>query len=330
MKNSSNDDILILDSIEGLHFIGQGNTAEIYDYNKDSILKLFRDGFPKEGVFKEWTITNKVQKVFDMMPRALKYVVYEKRYGILYEKVPGMDMFSLLRSKPLSICGIGKWIALIHSEIHKIDLEGVLTAKEKLTQEIGWAEDLTLNEKNRIIEVLNMLPEKNSLCHFDFHPGNILVSDSKYQVIDWMTACAGDPAADIARTWLLLKYGQVKNADKKTAFIVSAVKTVIRGQYLRNVCRLSHITKAEVKKWILPVAAARLSEWLTESERVKLLKLIKEKEMRRNEDGSIQKFWKEGNAILDDVKSQEDCYEEEIFRGLWGVMSAMRWKNGFC
>ena len=49
-----NDDIMFLDKIEGLALIGQGNTAEIFDYNKDSILKLFRDGFPEQGVTKEW------------------------------------------------------------------------------------------------------------------------------------------------------------------------------------------------------------------------------------------------------------------------------------
>ena len=92
-----------------------------------------------------------------------------------------------------------------------------------------------------------------------------------------MTACAGNPAADVARTWLLLKYGEMRNADKKTAFVVSAVKAIIRRQYLRNVCRLSHITRTEVDSWIVPVAAARLSEWLTESERRKLLRLIREK-----------------------------------------------------
>ena len=195
----------------------------------------------------------------------------------MYEKAPGMDMFSLLSSKPLSICGMGKRIAIIHSEIHSTTIKNVVTAKEKLTQEIGWVDDLTQNEKNRIIGVLSTLSEKNSLCHFDFHPGNILVSGSKYQVIDWMTACAGNPAADVARTWLLLKYGEIRNADKKTAFVVSAVKAIIRRQYLRNVCRLSHITRTEMDSWIVPVAAARLSEWLTESERRKLLRLIRKK-----------------------------------------------------
>lgn len=278
-KELMNGDTLIICSTEGLRRIGQGNTAEILEYNKDSIIKLFREGFPKEGIMKEWILSNEVQEVYHAMPRAIKYVVYKNRYGIMYEKAHGMDMFSLLCRKPLSICGMGRQLARIHCEIHKTAIADIVTVKEKLTQEIGWAAELSSNEKDRMIKALNALPDKNSLCHFDFHPGNIIVSDSKYQVIDWMTACAGDPAADIARTWLLLKYGQIRNADRKHTFMVSVVKACIRRQYLRKVCRFSHITTTDVKKWILPVAAARLSEWLTESERIELLKLIREEEI---------------------------------------------------
>lgn len=270
-----NDDTLFLEETGGLVLIGQGNTAEIYDYNEDCVLKLFLDGFPEQGVIKEWTITKKIQDFCDMMPKALKYVVYKKRHGILYEKARGMDMFSLLSIKPFLICGMGKRIAIIHRKIHETDIEGVLTVKEKLTQEIGWVEELTSKEKERIIKLLDTLPEKNNLCHFDFHPGNIMVSNSEYRVIDWLTACSGDPTSDVARTWLLLKYGEMRNADRKTKFIVSVVKACIRGKYLRTICRLSHITRTEVKKWIVPVAAARLSEWITDNERRELLKIIR-------------------------------------------------------
>ena len=184
-------------------------------------------------------------------------------------------MLSLLRVKPFSTFSMGKRVASIHCEILKTDIDGVLTVKDKLSQEIGWAEELTSKEKDIIIKILDMLPEKNRLCHFDFHPGNIMVNDSEYRVIDWITACKGDPAADVARTWLLLKYGQMSDVNKKTALVLSLVKEIVRRQYLRNVCRLLQITKSEVKEWIIPVAAARLFEWLTDSERDKLLKIIR-------------------------------------------------------
>ncbi len=275
MEEILQDDLLVLNKAEGLARIGQGNTAEIYEYDRDRILKLFRDGFPEQGVIKEWAITKRIQEVYDGVPKALKYVVYENRRGILYEKASGMDMFSIMRVKPFSVFCMGKRIASIQSGIHKTEIDGVLKVKEKLAQEIGWVEDLTSKEKDDIIGILNTLPAKNNLCHFDFHPGNVMVNDSEYRVIDWLTACSGDPAADIARTWLLLKYGQMRDADWKTRLVVSVVKTVIRGQYLRTVCRLSKIPKTEVKKWIVPVAAARLSEWLPDSERAQLHKLIK-------------------------------------------------------
>lgn len=50
----SNDNFSFLSKVDRLALIGQGNTAEIYDYDNDCILKLFRDGFPKTGVSKEW------------------------------------------------------------------------------------------------------------------------------------------------------------------------------------------------------------------------------------------------------------------------------------
>jgi Ser/Thr protein kinase RdoA (MazF antagonist) len=43
------------------------------------------------------------------------------------------------------------------------------------------------------------------LLHLDFHPGNVLVAGGELRgLVDWTNACAGDPRADLARTWSLL------------------------------------------------------------------------------------------------------------------------------
>jgi aminoglycoside phosphotransferase (APT) family kinase protein len=41
------------------------------------------------------------------------------------------------------------------------------------------------------------------LLHFDLHPDNVLLSPSGPVVIDWAIARAGDPALDVAMTWVL-------------------------------------------------------------------------------------------------------------------------------
>jgi Ser/Thr protein kinase RdoA (MazF antagonist) len=41
------------------------------------------------------------------------------------------------------------------------------------------------------------------LLHMDFHPGNVILSPSGPVVIDWAIARAGEPALDVAMTWVL-------------------------------------------------------------------------------------------------------------------------------
>ena len=269
------EDMLILRDISACQRIGQGNTAEILLYKPGTVLKLFRDQFPESGVLKEWRVTRAVQTVYSRMPKALRLVSCGERSGILYELAEGQDLFRMIGSEPFLLFSTGKKLAEIHTEIHGKTISGILTVKEKLLQEIGWVNDLSDDEKRKITDRLLLLPDGNRLCHFDFHPGNIMVSGGKHLVLDWPTACSGEPAADIARTCLLLKYGEVRNGDRLSRLILSITKVCIRRSYMRNIRRLSGITRDEIRRWILPAAAARLSEWLTEHERKRLLKLIR-------------------------------------------------------
>lgn len=269
------EDMLILRDISACQRIGQGNTAEIFLYKPGTVLKLFRDQFPESGVLKEWRVTRAVQTVYSRMPKALRLVSCGERSGILYELAEGQDLFRMISSEPFLLFSTGKKLAEIHTEIHGKTISGILTVKEKLLQEIGWVNDLSDDEKRKITDRLLLLPDGDRLCHFDFHPGNIMVSGGKLLVLDWLTACSGEPAADIARTCLLLKYGEVRNGDRLSRLILSITKVCIRRSYMRNIRRLSGITRDEIRRWILPAAAARLSEWLTEHERKRLLKLIR-------------------------------------------------------
>ena len=268
------DEVLILNDRSALRLIGRGNTAEIFLYN-GCALKLFRDAFPESGVWKEWCVTRSVQAVYGNMPKALRLVKCGERRGILYELADGDDLLRLIGKNPLLLFTTGKKLAALHAEMHEKEIAGILTVKEKLKQEIRWANGLSEEEKRKLTDCLSNLPNGNRLCHFDFHPGNVMICDGKITVLDWLTACSGDPAADIARTTILLKYGELKNSGIFASLILRVVKACIREPYLRNSLRLSGIKQDEIKQWIAPVAAARLSEWLTEHERARLLKLIR-------------------------------------------------------
>jgi aminoglycoside phosphotransferase (APT) family kinase protein len=86
------------------------------------------------------------------------------------------------------------------------------------------------------------MPEGDRLCHGDFHPINVLGEISRPVVIDWPDACRGDPAADVCRSYLLLKLHAEGIADA----------------YLDTYCRISN--GQNILDWLPYVAAARLAE----------------------------------------------------------------------
>lgn len=53
---------------------------------------------------------------------------------------------------------------------------------------------------------LHAIPfDGGSLLHFDLHPDNVLLSPDGPVVIDWTNAHGGDPASDVAMTWVILE-----------------------------------------------------------------------------------------------------------------------------
>lgn len=256
--------------------IGQGNTSEILEYSDDVVLKLFREGFPFDAIEREWLSTTALQERFEDTPKALELVRYNGRFGILYERIFGNDMMNIALTQPLRQKEYGEILADIHLKMHEVSVPLPDTIHQKLSRDITAGIGLTDEEKQKVLAILESKPNKFFLCHFDFHPGNVMVTEDRYYVIDWMTCCSGDPAADVARFILLMTYGEPLYADSARRLLITAGMNKIRKSYLERYITESGIEREEIKSWLVPVAAARLSEMLTDHEREILVELIRE------------------------------------------------------
>ncbi|MCQ2502889.1 MAG: phosphotransferase [Saccharofermentans sp.] len=256
--------------------IGQGNTSEILEYSDDVVLKLFREGFPFDAIEREWLSTTALQERFEDTPKALELVRYNGRFGILYERIFGNDMMNIALTQPLRQKEYGEILADIHLKMHEVNVPLPDTIHQKLSRDITAGIGLTDEEKQKVLAILESKPNKFFLCHFDFHPGNVMVTEDRYYVIDWMTCCSGDPAADVARFILLMTYGEPLYADSARRLLITAGMNKIRKSYLERYITESGIEREEIKSWLVPVAAARLSEMLTDHEREILVELIRE------------------------------------------------------
>lgn len=126
----------------------------------------------------------------------------------------------------------------------------------------------------RLLEYIDSLPDGNTLCHFDFHPDNIIINKGKPIIIDWMTACIGDGTSDVARTSIILKYSDVPMKSNFIKKIVRRMKTKIHHNYLEEYMKITGAHIEDIQKWELPIAAARLCEWRPKDEKNQLLHIV--------------------------------------------------------
>jgi aminoglycoside phosphotransferase (APT) family kinase protein len=255
--------------------IGVGATAEVYELDEKTIIKLFRSYMPVGKSKHEYENAAELNRYDIPIPPALDYVEYAGRVGIVYERVSGKSMLRDMLN-PLETKKDTEQLADLHFAIHQIKPSGFISFKKLLSSNIEQTEILSDHEKEIILQRLEALPDGDALCHGDFHPDNILLTAKGPVILDWMTAGVGDPAADVARTGLILRTSEPPvNLPQFVRRYVKHFGQKVSEIYLRTYCKKSGLTQEQIDAWSLPVAAARLLERRPDNENKILLQIIK-------------------------------------------------------
>lgn len=263
---------------EGSTLIGQGRTAEIWQHEEATILKLYRNDIPVQDMEREYEISQYVHSRGVPTPQPLGWLDTGERRGIVYQQIQGPSLLKLIGKAPWKVQQYGRQLAGLHCELHAVEAgEDIGRQKEYLRWNITAAPMLGTEEKTVILAGLEQLPEGRRLCHGDFHPDNVLL-DGQLWVIDWMTGIAGEPAADAARSWLLCSVGTPPPGSSLfMRWVLKFIRLGLCGSYTREYLRLSGYSLSELERWIVPVAAARLNEGIPVSEKEQLVRIIRKR-----------------------------------------------------
>lgn len=184
--------------------VGSGNTANIYEWDSDKIIKLFHEGYPEQSIRKEYNNAKKIEKKHLSMARAYELIYYNHRLGIIYDKIDGESLIEwLFRTEDYQGCA--SYMSALHKTILTHKAVGVPSYKVLLAEQISNRDNLPIQDKLYALHLLEHLPNGNVLCHGDFHPGNILLKNGKAVLIDYQDVCTGDEKYDIAQTLYLLE-----------------------------------------------------------------------------------------------------------------------------
>jgi aminoglycoside phosphotransferase (APT) family kinase protein len=243
-----------------------GATAEIYGLADGRALKLFFARFPQRVPEHEARLTSAVHQAGIPVPAVGPVVELDGRYGFVLEWVEGPSMFDMIASRPWSLLKHARTLARMHAELHSVGrVDGLPNQHALMERKIREADILPENLRTAAVRRLVELPEGRTLCHGDFHPGNILFGDTGPRVIDWVDASNGSPLADAARTSLLMDLTPVPDGvPGRTA--LATLRGALHAVYLRHYFRLRPGEPEELNLWRVVNAAARLSEGVPEQQ----------------------------------------------------------------
>lgn len=237
--------------------IASGNTADIYRYN-DKIIKVFKTEYSKESAERELKILKHIYTQNIATPKPYGLEEREDRYSISMEFIDGDTFAEIIEKEPHKIEKYLTKSIEIQKEIFSHNSKELEKTKDRLKRKILSVKTINDEIKNSLLDILNKLPDGNSICHGDFHVLNIIESKGKDYVIDWADASVGNECADLARTYLLYFEYSREIADL----------------YMYLLCNKFEYEKESVFSWLKVVAAARLAENISEISRMTILEIL--------------------------------------------------------
>jgi len=261
--------------------IGRGRSAEILAWGDGRAMKLYLSGSRREYVQREARVSRLVHGLGLPAPAVFNadtpdglYDV-DGRFGILFERIDGATMIHDLGTRPWRLAAHSRLLARVHARIHEAPGEGLPLLRSRIEHAIERASGLV---DKRVLQAardrLQSLPELCRVCHGDFHPDNVILREGTAVVIDWGPASSGHPAADVAWTYLLFRFGGMPpDTPAPLRLLLPIVRQGSLRIYLREYFALSGRTWTDLKAWLGVIAILRLSDGI-EEERARLLRFI--------------------------------------------------------
>lgn len=238
--------------------IGLRNNKTIYREG-DKCIKVFDSDFSKANVLNEALNQAKVEQVGLNVPKIKEVSTVDGKWAIVSDYINGKPLSYLMSEKTEKLEEYLNLFVDLHISVLSKNCDLVTNKSDKLRRLINIA-NINLTTKFQLTSFLNSVSDENNICHGDFHPSNIVITDNdEVFVLDWSHVSRGNKNIDVVTTYLKFYMNKENELAEK---------------YLNLYCDKTGFEKEEILKFV-PVVAASLSTKASKEEQQFLLSLIK-------------------------------------------------------
>ena len=214
-------------------------------------MKVFDTNYSKADVLNEALNQARVEETGLNIPKIHEVTVIDGKWTIVSDYIKGKTLQQLMDEHPEKKDEYLNLFVDLQLEMHSKSCPLLTKLRDKMNRKVSQT-DFDATTRYELHSRLDAMPKHNKLCHGDFNPSNIIITDDGTPyIIDWSHATQGNASADVARTYLLFWLnGDIEGAKK----------------YLELFCRKSNTARQYVQKW-MPIVAASQSVKGNEKER---------------------------------------------------------------
>ena len=205
-------------------------------------IKLFDAEFSKADILNEALNQARVEETGLNIPKIQEVTVVDGKWAIVTEFVEGKTLAQLMEENPDKMDAYLEQFVDLQLQVHAQTCPLLNSLKDKMNRKIS-ASSLDATTRYELHTRLESMPKHKKVCHGDFNPSNIIITeDGTAYILDWSHATQGNASADAARTYLLFMLNDNEDIAKR---------------YLKLFCKKSNTAKQYVQKWMPIVAASQ-------------------------------------------------------------------------
>jgi tRNA A-37 threonylcarbamoyl transferase component Bud32 len=205
-------------------------------------IKVFDEGFSTSDILNEALNQARVEEAGLNVPALLEVLKIDGKWAIVSEFISGKTLQELMDENPDKLEEYLSRFVDIQLDMHARKAPLLNKIQDKMHRKIS-ASSFDATTRYELHTRLDSMPKHDKVCHGDFNPSNIIITEQGVPyILDWSHATQGNASADAARTFLLFSLA----GDAQLA-----------NRYMALFCKKSDTAKQYVQKWIPIVAASQ-------------------------------------------------------------------------